>query len=82
MVDRGVSQETLEELLKEHLESDIICRIAENTGANSAQAMAMYYRSALSRQIGEGTYGLQYLDAGYLVNDLLENEPEIFLQDA
>ena len=40
--------------------------------------MGIYYHSQLAKQISEGTYGIQYLSANYLANDLIENEPEIF----
>ena len=72
-----VSKEELEELLKEHLESDLICRIAEYENVDAKQALDIYYKSKLSYQISDGVCGIQYLDAGYLFADLLENEPEI-----
>lgn len=40
--------------------------------------MDIYYHSQLAKQISEGAYGIQYLSADYLANDLIENEPEIF----
>ena len=40
--------------------------------------MDIYYRSALSSQLENGVYGLDNLDSAYLVDDLVENEPELF----
>lgn len=68
----------LEELLREHLESDIICQIAEQFDVDAVRAMEMYYKSSLAQQVSAGTYGVQYLSAACLVDDLKENEPEIF----
>ena len=39
--------------------------------------LRIYYSSRLSEQINEGAYGIQYMDPAYLVEDLLENEPEV-----
>ena len=68
----------LEELLREHLESDIICRIVEQFDVDAVRAMEMYYKSNLAQQVSAGAYGVQYLSAACLVDDLKENEPEIF----
>jgi len=67
----------LEAILKESLEKDITTLLAERLGLSVREAMDVYYRSKLSRQIDNGTYGIQYLDAVYLVEDLLENEPDL-----
>jgi len=64
----------LEAVLKESLEKDIISLLAERLEISVREAMDVYYRSKLSLQIDSGTYGIQYLDAAYLVEDLLENE--------
>jgi len=64
----------LEALLKESLEKDIIDMLAECVGISHREAMDAYYRSELSAQIDIGVFGIQYLDAAYLVNDLLDNE--------
>jgi len=67
-------EKLLEALLKEALEKDIIDLLSERTGITYREAMDAYYRSELSEQIDGGVYGIQYLDAAYLVDDLLENE--------
>ena len=41
--------------------------------------MEKYYSSRLSEQISKGKYGIEYMGYKYLANDLLENEPEIFI---
>ena len=67
-------EKLLESMLKESLEKDIIDLLSERTGIARREAMDAYYRSKLSVQIDSGTYGIQYLDSAYLVDDLLENE--------
>ncbi|MBR4417023.1 MAG: hypothetical protein IKS67_09645 [Victivallales bacterium] len=42
------------------------------------KAMDIYYKSRLARQINAGKYGIDNMDARYLAEDLLENEPELF----
>jgi len=69
----------LEAILKESLEKDITTLLAERLEIPVREAMDLYYRSKLSHQIDSGAYGIQYLDAAYLVDDLLENEPSLFV---
>jgi len=61
------------------LEEDIIKTLAEIKGIDNRVAMEKYYKSKLCQQIGSGDYGLEYMDFRYLANDLIENEPELFL---
>ena len=42
------------------------------------QAMDIYYKSKLAAQINAGAYGIDNMDARYLAEDLVENEPELF----
>lgn len=72
------SPETLNALLKERLEADIIETLAEIKGIEIRIAMDIYYRSSMSQLIHEGKYGIQYLDARYLAADVIENEPQLF----
>ena len=60
------------------LEEDIIREIAKIKGIDNRVAMEKYYRSRLCQQIGSGKYGIEYMDCKYLVNDLIENESELF----
>lgn len=39
--------------------------------------MDIYDRSRLCEQIHQGSWDIQYLDAKYLTNDLIENETEL-----
>jgi len=73
-----VEEKQLEILLKESLEKDITSLLSERKGLTIREAMDVYYRSELSRQINKGSYGIQYLNAIYLVDDLLENEKNLF----
>jgi anti-sigma28 factor (negative regulator of flagellin synthesis) len=41
-------------------------------------AFDIYYSSKLARQIESGEYGIENMDAKYLAEDLIENEPELF----
>ena len=68
----------LESLLREHLDADIVAGLASRFDLSVEDAMARYYRSRLAASVNEGTYGVQYLSAGYLIEDLLANEPELF----
>jgi hypothetical protein len=73
-----VEEKQLELVLKESLEKDITSILSECKGITIREAMDIYYRSELSRQIDKGIYGIQYLDATYLIDDLLENEKSLF----
>lgn len=41
-------------------------------------AFDIYYSSKLAEQISNGSYGIENMDAKYLAEDLVENEPELF----
>ena len=47
------------DLVKEFLEEKIINQLAETKGIPIRQAMDLYYRSMLSQQIFEGSYGIE-----------------------
>lgn len=64
---------------KQNLEKSIICHLAQVRNMEMREAMRVYYKSRLSSQIEQGTYGIENLDYKYLVRDLLENEPELFV---
>jgi hypothetical protein len=78
MSDSHPKQADLESIHKESLEKDIIAIIANKAGIDVREAMDIYFHSGLSAQIDGGVYGIQYLDARYLADDLMENEPELF----
>ena len=60
------------------LEEDIIKELAIVKSIDNRVAMEIYYSSRLCEQINSGEYGIEYMDYRYLVNDLIENEPELF----
>lgn len=70
--------EKLEPITREMAEVGVISELAKHFGLEPATAMELYYRSKLSSQIAEGAYGIQYMSAPYLLDDLLRNEPELF----
>lgn len=42
--------------------------------------MRIHFSSRLCSQVEEGAYGIQYFYASYLVDDLFEYEPELFVR--
>lgn len=74
----AVNDNALESTYKQLLEKKIIAYLAEVKQLELRKAMDIYYKSKLGKQIDEGLYGIQYLDAKHLVEDLLDNEPELF----
>ena len=73
-----IEKEKLERTYKELLEEKIINHLAVEKNISIRQAMDIYYRSRLSQQINDGSYGIENMDYRYLVQDLIENEPELF----
>ncbi len=74
-----VEKEILEKVYKQNLEENIIRYLSEYKGISIREAMDIYYRSRLSGQIESGACGIENLDYKYLVEDLVENEPELFI---
>ena len=75
--------------IQEDLENDIINAISEIKGIDLRKAFDIYYSSKLAEQISNGSYGIENIaakslernrnmDAKYLAEDLIENEPDIF----
>ena len=73
-----VNKKQLEEFYKQNLENDIINTISEMKGIDLRKALDIYYSSRLSEQILNDRYGIENMDAKYLAEDLIENEPELF----
>ena len=73
-MDKGVLDKTYKELLEEK----IIDYIVQKKGLTYRDAMNAYYCSKLAKQINDGLYGIENMDYRYLVDDLLENEKELF----
>ena len=52
--------------------------LSEEKDLELRKAMDIYYHSRLARQIKQGTHGMENMDYKYLVEDLIENECELF----
>lgn len=69
----------LDALYKQDLEESIIQHLCEIKKIEMREAVDIYYRSQLAQQISRGDYGIENLDYKYLAEDLVENEPELFV---
>jgi len=65
-------------IYKQNLESNIIKLIAEIKQLDLRKAIDIYYSSKLAKQIANGNYGIENMDAKYLAEDLIENEGNLF----
>lgn len=63
---------------RQDLEIDIISRLAEVKSIDLDKATDIYFKSRLAQAVSQGRYGIDNLDSKYLVEDLIENEPELF----
>lgn len=70
-----MTEKTLENCYREHLEEDIIFCLSERKNISFEEAMSLYYYSKLAVIIHKGEYGIQYLDYSVLT-DILEREIE------
>ena len=73
-----IPKDILDKTYKELLEEKLIRYLAERKNLSLREAMSIYYNSRLSKQIAEGKYGIENLDYKYLIEDLIENEKELF----
>ena len=73
-----MSEHDLDVIYKQNLEPSIIEYLAKEKSISNRKAMDIYYKSKLSEQIQSGAYGIENMDYKYLVEDLIENEPELF----
>lgn len=64
---------------KEYLVEDIIDEISKMKGIELRNACDIYYSSKLAEQISNDSFGIENMDAKYLAEDLIENEPELFI---
>ena len=71
-------KKNLDFLYKQNLENDIIQYLSEIKEIDLRQAIDIYYRSRLAKQISQNMYGIENMDYKYLVQDLVENETELF----
>ncbi len=68
----------LEVVYKQNLEDNIIQYLSEIKKMDLRQATDVYYHSKLAEQISKGMYGIENMDYKYLVQDMIENEMELF----
>ncbi len=68
----------LEVVYKRNLEDNIIQYLSEIKKMDLRQATDIYYHSKLAEQISQGMYGIENMDYKYLVQDMIENETELF----
>ena len=73
-----IDKKQLEEVYKQNLENDIISAISQMKRVDLRKAFDIYYSSKLAEQISNDSYGIENMDAKYLAEDLIENEPDIF----
>ena len=73
-----ITKKTIDFIYKHNLEESIIEYLSREKNLELRQAMDIYYHSRLAKQIEQGTYGIENMDYKYLVQDLIENEPELF----
>lgn len=75
-----MEKKDLDSFYKQGLEENIILYLAEIKNISTRESMEIYYKSKLANEIFEGKYGIENLDYKYLVEDLIENEGELFDQ--
>lgn len=75
-----INDKSLAQIYTQNLEDDIINELAILKNIELRKAFDIYYSSKLAMQIENGSYGIENLDAKYLAEDLVENEPELFLK--
>ena len=73
-----IDKKQLEEVYKQNLENDIISAMSQMKRVDLRKAFDIYYSSKLAEQIANDSYGIENMDAKYLAEDLIENEPELF----
>ena len=73
-----INKKNIDFIYKQNLEESIIEYLSIKKNLELRQAMDIYYQSRLAKQIEQGTYGIENMDYKYLVQDLIENEPELF----
>lgn len=73
-----VERKDLDEYYIQCLEEDIIKYLSLRKKINMRKSMDIYYNSKLSVMIEYQQYGIENMDYKYLVEDLIENEPELF----
>ena len=73
-----MNQRDLDEYYIQCLEEEIIKYLSLKKKIDIRKSMDIYYKSNLSMMIECQQYGIENMDYKYLVEDLIENEPELF----
>lgn len=73
-----MNQRDLDEYYIQCLEEEIIKYLSLKKKIDIRKSMDIYYKSKLSMMIECQQYGIENMDYKYLVEDLIENEPELF----
>ena len=66
--------EAIEDIRLTHLEAQIVQIIATRMNLDATSALGVWYGSDLCRSVELNEFGLQYLDANYLVDELMARE--------
>lgn len=69
--------EGIERLRLTNLEAQAVEEIARRMGVDAGHALDLWYGSELCGAVERNEYGLQYLDANYLVDELLGGSAEL-----
>lgn len=75
-----MNKQDLDEYYIQCLEENIIKYLSFRKKIDIRKSMDIYYNSKLSTVIECQKYGMENMDYKYLVEDLIENEPELFRQ--
>ena len=73
-----MDDEVLEQMYREELDEKLIAHLAEVKNLTLDRAMDIYYHSRMAYMIGNGMYGIQYLDYKVLVEMMIDNESHLF----
>ena len=71
MVVTAKTLEGLADIRQANLEADITAELASRLGISPKEALEKYYSSPIADMVAKNEYGVQYLDAKYLVDELL-----------
>lgn len=63
----------IEELRRTNLDAQIVEIISQRMGLSARDALDVYYSSELAPLIERNEYGMQFLDAHYLADEILGN---------
>lgn len=75
MVDeRTIS--AIEGLRKTNLDAQIVQVISQRAGLNAQDSLNVYYGSELAPVIERNEYGMQFLDANYLADEILRHRAD------